>query len=417
MSATAVTQAAVHRAPRALDPPMIPRRRLGLAAAPPDTVLLWAVLALTGIGLVMIYSASAVSARQRLGDDFFYLKRQMIAALVGIGAMLFAMRLGYRRLQALAYPLLLMGFIALCVVLIPGIGQSTGGARRWIRFPGASLQPAELAKLSFVVYLAYSLSKKREKVRVFSIGFLPHCLVALLFMGLCLLEPDFGSAVEIALLLFAMLFAGGARISWLVGSLLAAAPFVYLAIARSPYRKRRILAFLDPWSHRHDIGYQIAESLISIGSGGLFGLGLGDGRQKLYFLPEAHTDFIFSIIGEELGLFGSALVISLYGIVLWRGFRAALNATEAFGSYLALGLTSLIGFGALVNLGVAMGALPTKGLTLPFISYGGTSLVGSLFAAGILLSISQSRGGFLKPAVRVDGANARLRRPVPGATP
>jgi cell division protein FtsW len=417
MSATAVTQAAMNHPPRALDPAMVPRRRLGLAAAAPDTVLLWAVLALTAIGLVMIYSASAVSARQRLGDDFFYLKRQMIAALVGIGAMLFAMRIGYRRLQALAYPLLLMGFIALCVVLIPGIGQSTGGARRWIRFPGASLQPAELAKLSFVVYLAYSLSKKREKVRVFSIGFLPHCLVALLFMGLCLLEPDFGSAVEIALLLFAMLFAGGARISWLVGSLLAAAPFVYLAIARSPYRKRRILAFLDPWSHRHDIGYQIAESLISIGSGGLFGLGLGDGRQKLYFLPEAHTDFIFSIIGEELGLFGSALVISLYGIVLWRGFRAALNATEAFGSYLALGLTSLIGFGALVNLGVAMGALPTKGLTLPFISYGGTSLVGSLFAAGILLSISQSRGGFLKPAVRVAGGNARLRRPVPGATP
>jgi cell division protein FtsW len=416
MSATAVTQAAVNAPPRALDPAMIPRRRLGLAAAPPDTVLLWAVLALTGIGLVMIYSASAVSARQRLGDDFFYLKRQMIAALVGVGAMLFALRLGYRRLQALAYPLLLLGFIALCVVLVPGIGQSIGGARRWIRFPGASLQPAELAKLSFVVYLAYSLSKKREKVRVFSIGFLPHCLVALLFMGLCLLEPDFGSAVEIALLLFAMLFAGGARISWLVGSLLAAAPFVYLAIARSPYRKRRILAFLDPWSHRHDIGYQIAESLISIGSGGLFGLGLGDGRQKLYFLPEAHTDFIFSIIGEELGLFGSALVISLYAIVLWRGFRAALNATEAFGSYLALGLTSLIGFGALVNLGVAMGALPTKGLTLPFISYGGTSLVGSLFAAGILLSISQSRGGFLKPAARLGSANARLRRPVPGAT-
>jgi cell division protein FtsW len=389
------------------------QRRLSLLATPPDSILLWAVLALTGLGLVMIYSASAVAARQRLGDEFFYLKRQMIAALVGMAALLFALRLGYRRLQALAYPLLLLGFLALCLVLLPGIGQSIGGARRWIRFPGASLQPAELAKLSFVVYLAYSLSKKREKVRVFSIGFLPHCLVALLFIGLCLLEPDFGSAVEIALLLFAMLFAGGARISWLVGSVLGAMPFVYLAIARSPYRKRRILAFLDPWSHRHDIGYQIAESLMSIGSGGLFGLGLGDGRQKLYFLPEAHTDFIFSIIGEELGLCGSALVIALYAVVLWRGFRAAFNATEAFGAYLALGLTSFIGFGALVNLGVAMGALPTKGLTLPFVSYGGTSLVGSLFAAGILLSISQSRGGFLRPA-RTGMTDPRLRRPIPG---
>ena len=388
---------------------------MSLQTASPDPILLWAVLALTGLGLVMIYSASAVTARQRMGDEFFYLKRQLIAAVVGMDTMLFGLRIGYRRFQALAYPLLLLGFFSLCLVLLPGIGQSIGGARRWIRFPGASLQPAG-ARQALLRGLprVLSLSKKREKVRVFAIGFLPHCLVALLFMGLCLLEPDFGSAVEIALLLFAMLFAGGARISWLVGSLLGAMPFVYLAIARSAYRMRRILAFLDPWSHRHDIGYQIAESLMSIGSGGLFGLGLGDGRQKLYFLPEAHTDFIFSIIGEELGLFGSVMVISLYALVLWRGFRAALNATEAFGSYLALGLTALIGFGALVNLGVAMGALPTKGLTLPFISYGGTSLVGSLFAAGILLSISQSRGGFLRPAVRTGTTDPRLRRPIPG---
>ncbi len=394
---------------------LTPRSRLSVQATPPDAVLLWAVLALTGLGLVMIYSASAVAARQRSGDEFFYLKRQLIAAIFGMGALVLALRLGYRRLQRLAYPLLVLAFVSLCMVLLPGIGQSIGGARRWIHFPGASLQPAELAKLSFVVYLAYSLSKKREKVKIFSIGFLPHCLVALLFMGLCLLEPDFGSAVEIALLLFAMLFAAGARISWLVGSVLGAAPFVYLAIARSPYRKRRILAFLDPWSHRHDIGYQIAESLMSIGSGGLWGLGLGDGRQKLYFLPEAHTDFIFSIIGEELGLLGSVLVISLYGIILWRGFRAALNATEAFGTYLAVGLTAMIGFGALTNLGVAMGVLPTKGLTLPFVSYGGTSLVGSLFAAGVLLSISQSRGGFLRSAVR-SGTDPNLRRPLVGET-
>jgi len=355
------------------------------------------VLALTGLGLVMIYSASAVAARQRLGDEFFYLKRQMIAALFGMVAMLSGLRFGYRRLQSLAYPLLLLGFLSLCVVLLPGVGQSIGGARRWIHFPGASFQPAELAKLSFVVYLAFSLSKKRDKVKVFSIGFLPHCLVALLFMGLCLLEPDFGSAVEIALLLFAMLFAAGARISWLVGSVLAATPFVYLGIARSAYRKRRILAFLDPWSHRHDIGYQIAESLMSIGSGGFFGVGLGAGHQKLFFLPEAHTDFIFAMIGEELGFCGSLLVIGLYAVVVWRGVRAALNAADAFGAYLALGLTCLLGFGACVNLGVAMGVLPTKGLTLPLISYGGTSLVVSLFSAGVLLSISQSSGGFLRP--------------------
>jgi cell division protein FtsW len=216
-------------------------------------------------------------------------------------------------------------------------------------------------------------------------------------VALVMLEPDFGSAVAIALLLFALLFAAGARISWLVGSLLAAVPVAALTISRSPYRMKRILAFLDPWGHRHDIGYQIAESLMSIGSGGFFGVGLGAGRQKLFFLPEAHTDFIFAIIGEELGLCGSLLVITLYAVVVWRGVRTALNAADAFGTYLALGMTCLIGFGACVNLGVAMGVLPTKGLTLPLVSYGGTSLVVSLFAAGVLLSISQSQGGFLRP--------------------
>jgi cell division protein FtsW len=198
-----------------------------------------------------------------------------------------------------------------------------------------------------------------------------------------------------------------------VGSLLAALPVAALVVARSPYRMKRILAFLDPWAHRHDIGYQVAESLMSVGSGGIWGLGLGDGRQKLFFLPEAHTDFIFSIIGEELGLLGSAFVIVLYGIIVWRGLRAAFNASEAFGAYLALGITALFGFGACENLGVAMGALPTKGLTLPFISYGGTSLVLSLFAAGILLSISQGQGGFLRAQLRGAGINPRLDQKSP----
>jgi len=371
----------------------------------PDPWLLWAILLLSGLGLVMVYSASAVMARQATGDPFFFLKRQAIAASLGGASLLLALKLGYRRLQPLAYPLLILSVLALCLVLLPGIGTSSGGARRWIRLPGAGFQPAESAKLAFVVYLAYSLSKKREKVRIFSIGFLPHCFVGLFFMALCLLEPDFGSAVTLALLLFTMLFAAGARISWLLGSLFLAAPIAWLAVARSPYRMKRILAFLDPWAHRHDIGYQVAESLMSVGSGGIWGLGLGDGRQKLFFLPEAHTDFIFSIIGEELGLLGSAFVIALYGIIVWRGLRAAFNATEAFGAYLALGITALIGFGACINLGVAMGALPTKGLTLPFVSYGGTSLVLSLFAGGFLRS--QLRSGTINPRLDPAKANAR----------
>ncbi len=384
------------------------RAGAGVVTAPPDPVLLWAVFALVTLGLVMVYSASAVTAQALEHNGFYFLERQAGAAAVGVGALLAVLRLGYRRLLPFAYPLLLAALLALVLVLVPGVGSSVGGARRWIRIPGFSFQPAELAKLAFVVYLAHSLAKKREKVRIFSVGFLPHCFVGGLAILLLMLEPDFGSSVALALLLFALLFAAGARISWLVGLLLAGLPIGWLAIARSQYRMKRILAFLDPWAHRHGIGYQTVESLLSIGSGGPWGLGLGAGREKLFFLPEAHTDFIFSIIGEELGLAGAVLVIGLYAIVVWRGLRAAFRARDAFGAYLALGLTCLIGVGACVNLGVAMGVLPTKGLTLPLVSFGGTSLVVSLVEAGLLLSVSRSAGGFLLPQSRGEAARARL---------
>jgi cell division protein FtsW len=268
-----------------------------------------------------------------------------------------------------------------------------GGAKRWLRFPGVSVQPAEIAKVAWVVYLSYSLAKKREKVKHFSIGFLPHLGLAGVLVGLCMLEPDFGSSVALLFLMFVLLFAAGARLSWLVGSVLLAIPFAYTAITTSEYRMKRITAFLDPWANRQGSGYQVAESLMSIGSGGTTGLGLGDGRQKLFFLPEAHTDFIFAIIGEELGLIGVGALITLYGIVIWRGIRASLNATEPFGSYLGLGITALIGFQAVVNMAVAMGLVPTKGLTLPFISYGGSSLIVLMGAAGLLLSISGASDG------------------------
>jgi cell division protein FtsW len=234
-------------------------------------------------------------------------------------------------------------------------------------------------------------------VASFSVGFLPHLLLAGFLAALCLLQPDFGSAVALLFLLFAMLFAAGAKLSYLVASVLAALPVGYHLIASSPYRLRRLLAFLDPWGTRHGDGYQVAESLLSVGSGGITGLGLGDGRQKLFFLPEAHTDFIFSIIGEELGLIGVVAVVLLYAVLIWRGLRAALSASEPFGVYLGLGVTALFAFHALVNMSVALGLLPTKGLTLPFISYGGTSLVVMMAAAGILLSISASARAGARP--------------------
>ncbi|WP_375767063.1 putative lipid II flippase FtsW [Archangium gephyra] len=368
-----------------------------------DPLLLCAVLSLVSLGLVMVYSASAVMAQDKLGDSLYFLNRQLVAAGMGVVAMAVGMKVGWRRLARLAYPLLLVTLVLLVLVLIPGIGTTAGGARRWIRLPGFGLQPAEVAKVAWVVYLSYSLAKKREKVASFSVGFLPHLMLCGLLVGLCMLQPDFGSSVLLVFLLFALLFAAGTKLSYLVGSVLLALPLAYAAIASSPYRMKRVLAFLDPWAHRHDIGYQVAESLMSIGSGGLTGLGLGDGRQKLFFLPEAHTDFIFAIIGEELGLVGVVLLVSLYGVVIWRGIRASLAAPEAFGTYLGLGLTSIIAFQATVNMCVAMGLLPTKGLTLPFVSYGGTSLVVLMGAAGVLLSLSASADGAGNRTLRSGG--------------
>ncbi|HLL00409.1 MAG TPA: putative lipid II flippase FtsW [Myxococcaceae bacterium] len=365
------------------------------AAAPVrfDPLLLCAVLALVALGLVMVYSASAILAQDKLGDSLYFLKRQLMAAGLGVVAMAVAMKVGWRRLARLAWPLLIVTLILLVLVLIPGIGTTAGGARRWIRFPGFGLQPAELAKFAWVVYLSYSLAKKREKVATFSVGFLPHLLLCGVLVALCMRQPDFGSSVLLVFLLFVLLFAAGTKLSYLVGSVLLALPLAYVAIASSPYRMKRVTAFLDPWAHRHDSGYQVAESLMSIGSGGLTGLGLGDGRQKLFFLPEAHTDFIFAIIGEELGLVGVTLLVALYAIVIWRGVRISLAAPETFGTYLGLGLTSIIAFQAAVNMCVAMGLLPTKGLTLPFVSYGGTSLLVLMGAAGVLLSLSANTQG------------------------
>ncbi len=369
-----------------------------------DPMLLAAVLLLVGFGLVMVYSASAIMAQEKLHDTFYFLKRQGIAAGLGLVAMAVAMKVGYRKVARFAPLILAIAVLLLIAVLIPGLGTSVGGAKRWLRIPGVSLQPAEVTKLAWVIFLAYSLAKKREKVKTFSIGTLPHLMLAGVLVALCMGEPDFGSSVALLTLMFVMLFAAGTRVSILVGMVLAALPLAYIAIARTPYRLARITAYLDPWANRQGSGYQLAESLMTIGSGGLHGLGLGEGRQKLYFLPEAHTDFIFSIIGEELGLLGVGCLMLVYAVVIWRGLKASLNATEPFGTYLGLGITTLIAFQATVNMAVTMGVVPTKGLTLPFISYGGSSLIVLMGAAGLLLSVSgsgETGGGGGRKAVRV----------------
>jgi len=371
-----------------------------LAPLPFDWLLLLVLLVLPAGGAVMVYSASAIQASRQLGDEFFFLKRQAVAFALGLGLMLLALKVGYRRLAAWAYPLLAFSLLTLVLVLIPGIGRVAGGARRWINLGIFNFQPAELAKVVLVLYLAHSLSRKREKVRLFSIGFLPHLLVTGLMVVLCLLERDMGTGVIMLLVLFTMLFAAGARVSYLVGAVVLAIPVGWRLVAGTPYRMQRWLAYLDPWGHRDGAGFQLVESLLGIGNGGWLGQGLGQGKGKLFYLPAAHTDFIAAVIAEEAGLLGIAVLLLLYAVVVWRGLRASLVAAEPFGAYLALGLTTLVGAQALLNLAVVFGLLPTKGLTLPFVSYGGSSLMTLLGAAGILLSVSGDRGGFLREGVQ-----------------
>jgi cell division protein FtsW len=381
-----------------------PRDATGL-----DGVLLAALLALTAIGAVMVYSASAIPASQsaRLGhDEFYYLKRQLVAAAVGVGLLLLALRLGTRRIAALAYPIL--GVTVLTLLLVPLVGKSAGGAQRWIPLGPVQFQPAEAAKVALVLYLARSLARKQEKVRIFSIGLLPHLLVTGALVALCLWQSDLGTGVILFIVLFAMLFAAGARVSYLIAAGLLAMPVAWHLVKSTPYRYERVMAFLDPERYRYGSGFQLWESLLGTANGGWLGQGLGQGKGKLFYLPAAHTDFIAAVIAEEAGLLGILLLVALYAIVVWRGVRAALNASEPFGCYAALGVTSLIGAQALVNLAVVFGLLPTKGLTLPFVSYGGSSLMTLLGASGVLLAVSGERGGFLRrapSAVRVPGAD------------
>ncbi len=376
--------------------PLQPR----LAPAPFDWLLLLVLLVLAAGGAVMVYSASAIQASRQMGDEFYFLKRQGVAFAIGLSLLLVALKMGYRRMAAWAYPLLAFTFLTLILVLVPGIGRVAGGARRWINLGIVNFQPAELAKVVLVLYLAHSLSRKRDKVKLFSIGFLPHLLVTGGMVVLCLAEKDMGTGVIMLLVLFTMLFAAGARVSYLVGAVLLMLPIGWKLVTGTKYRMERWLAYLDPWGHRDGAGFQLVESLLGIGNGGWLGQGLGQGKGKLFYLPAAHTDFIAAVIAEEAGLLGIAVLLLLYAVVVWRGLRASLRAAEPFGAYLALGLATLFGSQALLNLAVVFGLLPTKGLTLPLVSYGGSSLMTLMGAAGLLLSVSGDWGGFLRDGVQ-----------------
>lgn len=368
-------------------------RRQGMKARTPrgelDGWLLFVSIALIAFGVVMVYSASAVWADRYFHDGQHFLLRQSCYALVGVAVMVVLSRVPFSLYQRATYPVLGLSLLLLVVVAI-GFGHRAGGASRWISVGPVHIQPAELSKFALILWLAYSLSRKGEQIRSFSVGFLPHILVSALLMLLCLGQPDFGSAVMIGLLTVLMLFTAGAKLGYILTIVVAATPLAWALVATSEYRLRRLRSFLEPFKHRYGAGYQVAESLISFGSGGVWGNGLGDSKQKLFFLPEAHTDFISAIVGEELGFVGVGMLVLAYGLLIWRGLRAAWRAKDEYATYLAVGITAFLGVQSMTNLAVAMGMLPTKGLVLPFVSYGGSSLLVNCASVGILLNASRT---------------------------
>jgi cell division protein FtsW len=360
-----------------------------------DYWLLAVTAVLTAIGVLMVYSSSSIMAAEHYKDGFYFLKRQGGFALFGMLLLVAAMRFDYHHLRRFAALGLLVSAVLLALVLVPGIGSSAGGAVRWIRIAGFSLQPSEMAKLALVLFMAHSLARKPEKsLRTFKFGVLPYLIILGMMLVMLMFQPDLGSAMTMGAVAMGMMLIAGTAFKHLLISVLPALPALYVAIWRVDYRRRRIMAFMDPWKYPSDEGFQITQSLIAFANGGWKGRGLGQSQQKLFFLPEAHTDFIFSVVGEEAGFIGVLTIAVLFLVLVWLGLRIAWMAPDEFGRYLAFGLTLLLGLEAFTNMAVVMSLLPTKGLALPFLSYGGSSLVMSLVAVGVLLNVSsQIQGG------------------------
>jgi cell division protein FtsW len=360
----------------------------GSLVGKPDALLFGLVVALVLFGVVMVFSASSVRAARLPGSGHAFLTKQGIYACLGLTLTWLISRADYRRFRHLA-PAGLVVSVGLLLAVVSGFGHNAGGASRWIRLGFFNIQPAELAKGALILWLADSLSRKEALIRTFRVGFVPHAAVAILLMALCMLQPDFGSSVVLVLLTFVLMFTAGVRVIYMLGAMGLVGVFAAAAVWYAPYRWNRISAFLDPMSHRATGGYQIVESWVSFSEGGLFGVGLGDSRQKMLFLPEAHTDFIAAIVAEELGFVGFCVLVIAFAVLVVRGLRAAYAAADAFGFYLGVGFTMFIGIQAATNLAVVLGLLPTKGLTLPFLSFGGSSLLVNCAAAGVLLSVSR----------------------------
>ena len=373
----------------------------------PDKWLFAATVGLALFGVVMVYSASAVLAQKENGNQFHYVLKQSVAVAIGFFVMLLAMQFNYQQLKSrrIVYGLLI--FCTLGLIAVFGF-SSVNGAHRWIKFPGISIQPSEISKLSLIIFLAYFLEKRAGEEGDFWRTFVPCGVVTGCLALLVVIEPDFGTAMMLVLIFTVVIYTAGARVLHLA---MAAAPALMVAaglLIFVPWRLKRLVTFLDPWADQQGAGFQVVQSLIAIGSGGTNGLGFAQGKQKMLFLPFAHSDFIFAVVGEELGLVGAIAVIAVFALFLWRGIRTALLAPDRFGMLLSLGIVTGIVAQALFNISVVLSLVPTKGIPLPFISYGGSSLVPTLAAVGILLNVSQHASGSLDVGL-FEKATTKLR--------
>ena len=355
-----------------------------------DLPLIGATLFLLSWGTVMIYSTGGVFADLQYNDGQYFLYRHLIHVMAGLVALGLALAINYKKWKQLSIWMMLGILVLLILVLIPEIGHEVKGGRRWLRYGSLSVQPAELLKVVLIIYVASYLERKQELLASFFRGLTPNFIVTGIYLFLVLLQPDFGNVILIATTVLLMLYVGGGRPVHIAGSLIGMGIIAGLLISSHSYRVQRMLAFLNPWDDPQNSGFQIIQSFIALGTGGWFGRGLGESFQKRLFLPDAHTDFIFASIGEELGFLWISVLIIIFSVFIWRGYWIAWNAQDAFGKHLSFGATTLIGLQIVLNLFVVVGLLPTKGLPLPFISYGGTSLVVSMFLTGLLLNISAS---------------------------
>ena len=359
------------------------------ARSNPDWLIVITILAILGIGVVMVYSASAVLAFREMGDWYFYAKRQIFFAALGIIAMYFTMNIDYWVWKEWAKIGLILCFVLLGVILIPGVGLTRGGATSWLGVGAFSIQPSEFMKLAIIIFLAKMFSEKQDRITSFKKGLIPPLALVGGAFALIMLQPDLGTGTVLVGTAVLMIYTAGARMKHLVSLMMVGVVGFIALVAAAPYRIQRILAFLDPWQDPLGAGYQLIQSLYAIGPGGLLGLGLGMSRQKHLYVPEPQTDFIFAILAEELGFIGGATVLMLFTLLMWRGFRTAITAPDLFGSYLAVGIIGMIGIQVVINIGVVTGMFPVTGITLPLLSYGGSSLTITLTALGILLNVSR----------------------------